>query len=273
MLYKKIYYKFALFSEDLYESKKFIISYLLIYVIATFVQIWLFTNGSIKIAGVGIDDTNFYIGWISIAIVMIGSPLVFIGAIYQIRLDQKAFALIIMGNFILMWNVLLISLPYLILTYLITIFIIVSRWKNWNKRNHSPTSLFIKNKHQRKINLKNFLIALNYSLLIFLLSLWSSEILIRLDLIETYKENDWIRWFEILTFSLTMFGTILINYKLQESFLIFSIMKFFSLTLMIYYGQILLFAEGFLWLFIDITSYASWKYKEQNNIIKTQNNN
>ncbi len=261
-------YKFFEFSENLYESKKFLFFYLIIYTISSILQITLFATGNLKVADVFVNDFNAYIGWISIAIAIIGSPFVFVGAIYQVRLDRKAFPVIIIGNFILMMNVVLISLPYLILTYLITILIVISRWKNWSKRNFSPTSIFVKDRYQRLVNLKNFLISLQYSLLIFLFSLLTSEILVQKGLITAYQETNWIRWFEILTFSLTMFGTILINYKLQESFLIFSIMKFFSLALMIYYGQLILFIEGILWFVVDITSYSSWKYKERNNINK-----
>ena len=253
-------------SDNLYEGNKLIIIFIIILLVSATIQIVLFQMGILRVAGVSIDDPNSYIGWISISLTMIGSPLVFTGAIYQVRLNTKFFIFIFIGNIFMLINAILIGVLFGAISYILVLIIVVMRIKNWKKRDYSPTSLTDPNPLQRKKNQANFLRGLSYALLAFMFALLISEILFNLGYIEVYQDRPYIRWLDIIVFSFIIFGTILINYKLQESFLIFTIMKIFSIALLISFGQLILMTEALLWFTIDITSFMSWRYKQKHNI-------
>lgn len=247
--------------NDFYKSSNSMIFFLTIISIFSILQMILFFTNVMAVNNTffdghskpGFDPQKMWLLYFSFSLSITGAIAGFIGGVFGVRKDPKfilwatyqsactAITSIIMG-----------SLIYGIFTVLIilTNFLRIYVWIEFPKRGISLNT--------RKNNVIVIIVgATTLFVMLVLVGIYQDSIYGELS-----KEYSWYGYFDVLGAVLNLMGIVFLLIKSRVAFPIFLVAKIFLLACFGVNGQIVPIIQLLLFSIMDITSFMSWGYKE-----------
>ncbi len=236
-------------SNKFYKSKWSFITFLSLIFIVAFIQILLFSLSLISISGFNIGDKNSWASWVYLGISIPGSILSLIGYIYTIRVDSKFFIPTSISGIINTFTSIVGGMMWTGISILIVLFINLYRF-SLMKRQGPDYSI-----NEKMTYVIGAILVIIYLILgIVLASIDSTSVI-------WWNKNavsGWVKYLDIFTSSIMLFGAVLLIGKNRMSFLIFLLVNILFIIMFIIASQYLSAVTILIFFISNLLAVLAW---------------